>query len=203
MHNPDTYLTIERKSRGVYRDRGSRFLAFAFPVRSVEEIRSILGELRKQYHDARHHCYAYRLGAAKREYRANDDGEPSGSAGKPILGQIRALDLSNVLVVVVRYFGGTLLGVGGLIQAYRSAAADALNKARIIEAEETDTILVSYPYALTSDVMKIVGEEGIRILEQDFTETCSLRGQVRKGRKEVAMERLNKLPGVSAGASDP
>jgi uncharacterized YigZ family protein len=198
MPAPDTYRTIEQKSDGIYRDRGSRFLAFAYPVQSTDEIKSILATLRKQYHDARHHCYAYRLGAAKNEFRSSDDGEPSGSAGKPILGQVRAFDLSNVLVVVVRYFGGTLLGVGGLIQAYRSAAADALRKARIIEAEETDPVHIRYPYPLTNEIMKIVEEEKIRIVEQVFTGDCSLLGRVRKSRLHGLLERINKLPGATA-----
>ena len=129
----DNYLSIEKRSEGIYKDRGSKFLAFAFPVYQEDEIKDILAELRKEYHDARHHCYAYRLGASKEIYRVNDDGEPSSSAGKPIFGQIQSNDLSNILIVVVRYFGGTLLGVGGLINAYRSAAADALINASIIE----------------------------------------------------------------------
>ncbi len=182
----------------MFRDRGSRFLAFAFPVQSKEEIKSILESLRREYHDARHHCYAYRLGAAKNEYRSSDDGEPSGSAGRPILGQINARDLSNVLVVVVRYFGGTLLGVGGLIHAYREAAADALQKARIVEAEETEPIRVRYPYALTNDIMKIVDEEKISILDQAFTDSCSLLGRVAKSRVNQVMDRIGKLPGASA-----
>ena len=132
MSTADKYLTIEKNSDGIFKDRGSKFLAFAYPVSSPEEIKIILAELRKKYHDARHHCYAYMLGAEKETYRSNDDGEPSSSAGKPILGQIQSNNLSNILIVVVRYFGGTLLGVGGLINAYRSAAADAIRNANII-----------------------------------------------------------------------
>jgi len=198
----DRYRTIDKKAEGTFRDRGSKFLAFAFPVHSVEEIKSILEDLRREYHDARHHCYAYRLGAAKDEFRANDDGEPSSSAGKPILGQIQSLDLSNILVVVVRYFGGTLLGVGGLINAYRSAAADALQKARIVEGVERDPVTILFPYALTKDIMKIVEEEKIKIMAQDYTDTCRLEGRVPRSRVKEALCRINKLPGARAERLD-
>ena len=198
MDGPDTYRTIEKKTVGVFKDRGSKFLAFAFPVSSTGEIKSILGKLKKEYHDARHYCYAYRLGASGKEYRANDDGEPASSAGKPILGQIQSHDLSNVLIVVVRYFGGTLLGVGGLIHAYRSAAADALKNARIIIDEETVPVMIRYPYDLTNEIMKITGEEKISILKQDFTDICQLDGSVGKSRAEKLLERINRLPGAKA-----
>ena len=200
MPVPDTYRTIDKKAEGVFRDRGSRFIAFAFPVYSLDEIKSILTGLKKEFNDARHHCYAYRLGAAKQEYRANDDGEPSSSAGKPILGQIQAHDLSNILIVVIRYFGGTLLGVGGLINAYRSAASDALQNARIVEGVERLPVLIRYPYALTNDIMKIIDEEKIKITNQDFTDACKLEAMVRKSRIKQVMERINKLPGAHAGS---
>ena len=129
----DLYKTIQSPSKGIYKEKGSKFLAFAFSLSSEEKIKEQIGLLQKEYHDARHHCYAWRLGASMDRYRVNDDGEPSGSAGNPIFGQIQAHDLTNILVVVVRYFGGTLLGVGGLIRAYRSAASVALEQARIIE----------------------------------------------------------------------
>lgn len=198
MGSSDTYRTIHEKSEGSFKDRGSKFLAFAYPVTTEEDIKSILEALRKEYHDARHHCYAYRLGAEKNLYRVNDDGEPSSSAGKPIFGQIQAYDLSNILIVVVRYFGGTKLGVGGLINAYRSAAADALDNSRIIEGIETRRIEIRFPYSLTSSIMKIVDEEGIHVLEQDFTEYCRMIAAARKSRTEVVLERINKLSGASA-----
>lgn len=198
MKSPDTYRTIKQPSEGVFRDRGSKFLAFAYPVKSEEEIGSILGDLRKRYHDARHHCFAYRLGSAGQAFRVNDDGEPSGSAGKPILGQIRSHDLSNVLIVVVRYFGGTKLGVGGLIQAYRSAAAEALKHARIVEEIESNTLEILFPYQRTNDIMKIIEDEHLVIEDQEYTDTCRLRAGVPRSSTGRVLERINKLPGVEA-----
>jgi len=203
MSVSDTYRTIEKPSKGVYRDRGSRFLAFAFPVFSTEEIESTLMDLRKEYHDARHHCYAYRLGAEKKIFRANDDGEPSSSAGKPILGQIQSHNLSNILIVVVRYFGGTKLGVGGLINAYRSAAADSLQNAIITEGEENDLLVIYYQYSLTNDIMKIVNEENMKIQEQEFTDVCRLEILIRKSRSKFVIERVNKLQGAVAEHPEP
>jgi len=190
MAEPDTYKTIKQRSEGVFRDRGSKFLAFAFPVNTTEEIKKTLAELRKEYHDARHHCYAYRLGAAKEIFRANDDGEPSGSAGNPIMGQIRSKGLSNILIVVVRYFGGTLLGVGGLINAYRTAAANAIQDAIIITAAEQDLVEISFPYILMNNVMKIIRDEGMIIQKQDFTETCKIMAFIRKSRTAQLLKRL-------------
>ncbi len=190
MAEPDTYKTIKQRSEGVFRDRGSKFLAFAFPVYTTEEIKKTLAELRKEYHDARHHCYAYRLGAAKEIFRANDDGEPSGSAGNPIMRQIRSKGLSNILIVVVRYFGGTLLGVGGLINAYRTAAANAIQDAIIITAAEQDLVEISFPYILMNNVMKIIRDEGMIIHEQDFTETCKIMVFIRKSRTAQLLKRL-------------
>ena len=194
----DTYRTIKQRSEGVFRDRGSKFLAFAFPVYTREEIKKTLDELRKEYHDARHHCYAYRLGAAKEIFRANDDGEPSGSAGNPILGQIRSKDLSNVLIVVVRYFGGTLLGVGGLINAYRTAAANAIQDATIISATERDLIEINFPYVMMNKVMKIIRDEGMKIQEQDFTETCKIKASIRKSHTDQVLGILSIVEETSA-----
>ena len=129
----DTYKTIEKPSEGLFKDKGSKFISFAFPVDNEEEIKEIVQSIKKEHHSARHHCYAWRLGADQLLFRANDDGEPSSTAGKPILGQIQSFDLTNILIVVVRYFGGTLLGVSGLINAYRNAALDAINQAEIVE----------------------------------------------------------------------
>lgn len=182
----------------MYRDRGSKFLAFAIPVSSTSQIHEKLGELKKTYHDARHHCYAYRLGAGGAEYRVNDDGEPSNSAGKPILGQIEARGLSNVLVVVVRYFGGTLLGVGGLIHAYREAASDALDKARIILSEETSPFRVVFPFSIHSDVMNILREEQVNIVGEQYDDACRIRGTTGSGRIGKLLDRINRLPGASA-----
>jgi uncharacterized YigZ family protein len=170
----DIYKTIKDPSEGIYREKGSRFMAFAFPVSGETEIGQRLGELRKKYHDARHHCYAWRLDAGMDRYRTNDDGEPSGSAGQPILGQIRSRELTQVLVVVVRYFGGTLLGVGGLIRAYRSAAADALDRARIIDYKVEEAIILDFGYGAMNAVMRIIKEYNLKITEQKFDTACTM-----------------------------
>jgi len=198
MSEPDIYRTIKQRSEGIYRDRGSKFLAFAFPVYTTEEIKKALADLRKEYHDARHHCYAYRLGAAKDIYRSNDDGEPSGSAGNPILGQIRSNDLSNILIVVVRYFGGTLLGVGGLINAYRTAASNAIQDAIIITAAEQDQMEITFSYAMMNKIMKIIRDEGMKILEEEFTETCRIKALIRTSRTANVLNRLSLVEEVSA-----
>ena len=198
MAELDTYRTIKQRSEGIFRDRGSKFLAFAFPVYTIDEINKTLAELRKEYHDARHHCYAYRLGAAKEIFRANDDREPSGSAGNPILGQIRANDLSNILIVVVRYFGGTLLGVGGLINAYHTAAANAIQDATIIIAAEQDLIGINFPYSMTNEIMKIIRDEGMEIQEQDFTENCQIKAFIRKSHTDQVLNKISFLEGTEA-----
>jgi uncharacterized YigZ family protein len=182
MANPeatDIYHTIAAPATGLYKEKGSRFLAFAFPVSSEEEVKENLAALRKTYYDARHHCYAYRLGAKGNIYRANDDGEPSHSAGDPILGQLRSAGLTNILVVVVRYFGGTKLGVGGLITAYRSAAADALATATIIQKHETRNITIKFDYAQINEVMALVKEFDLPVKEQAFEMNCRLTVEVR------------------------
>jgi len=202
MPEQDTYRSIEKSSKGIFKDRGSKFLAFAFPVYSENEIKSILGNIRKEYHDARHHCYAYRLGSGKIRYRANDDGEPSSSAGKPILTQIQVNDLSNIMIIVVRYFGGTLLGVGGLINAYRSAAADAIKNAIIVAGIESDHIIIRFPYEQTNDIMKIIDEEKMKIRDQEFTQSCKLEVLIRKSRTKQVVERLRKLQGTCAEQAD-
>ncbi len=193
----DTYKTLKGLSKGIYKDRGSRFLAFAYPVFSEEEIKPILLTLRKEYHDARHFCYAYRLGAEKEFFRTNDDGEPSNSAGKPILGQIMAYDLTNVLIVVIRYFGGTLLGVGGLINAYRSAAMDALANARVLTKTINDIYELQFDYSSMNDVKKVIKEEKLTQIEQKFDLTCSIKISIRKSRSENVVERLGKIEGLS------
>lgn len=202
MNEQDTYRTIEKTAEGVFKDRGSKFLAFAYPVYNLAHIKSILGDLRKKYHDASHHCYAYRLGASKKEYRANDDGEPSNSAGKPILGQIQSRDLSNILIVVIRYFGGSLLGVGGLINAYRSASSNALGNARIITGIESDLLVICFPYSLTSEIMKIIDEEKMKVMHQDFTDSCRLDALLRKSRTKQVLERINKLGNAHAAINE-
>jgi len=194
----DTYKTIEAESRGLFRDRGSRFIAIARPVSSAEEIKSILEELRKEYHDARHHCYAWMLSPDRQAWRVNDDGEPSGTAGRPILGQLNSRGLTNILVVVIRYFGGTLLGVSGLINAYRSAAEDALSNARIIEKYVMDKWLVRFPFAAMNDVMKVLKDEGCSQHSHDYTgEECSAEISIRASLADRVTGRLQKISGLT------
>lgn len=164
----DTYKTIESEAQGLFRDRGSRFIAVAIPVNSQEDIKSRLAELRKEYHDARHHCYAWMLAPDRQAWRISDDGEPSGTAGKPILGQINSRELTNVLVVVIRYFGGTLLGVSGLINAYRAAAADALNNAKVVEKHVCQRWAITFNYISMNDVMKVLRDEDCRQSEHAY-----------------------------------
>ena len=189
----DLYLSIEKTTEGLYKEKGSKFLAVAFPVSSREEISQCLAELRKKYHDARHHCYAWRLGADMEEYRVNDDGEPSGSAGLPIFGQIQSRDLSNVLVVVVRYFGGTLLGVGGLIRAYRAAASDALDRNPIVERKVFDRIRLDFQYEQMNAVMKMIKDHGLSFENQAFDLECSLTLKVWKRKCEKIMGEISKI----------
>ncbi|MBN2164941.1 MAG: YigZ family protein [Marinilabiliaceae bacterium] len=168
----DLYKTISNISEGLYKDKGSKFLAFAHPVSNEDQVKELVQMYRKDYHDARHHCFAWQLGLSGNCYRANDDGEPSGTAGKPILGQIHSFDVTNVFIMVVRYFGGTKLGVGGLIQAYKSAAADALQNAEIIEKTVNDYFKISFNYETMNDVMKIIKDENLSIISQNFELKC-------------------------------
>ncbi len=176
----DAYLTLAAPSTGEFRDRGSKFLAYAWPIRSEAEIAHYLDFLRKEHPKARHHCYAYRLGLDKNNFRANDDGEPSGTAGKPILGQIDSFGLSNVFIVVVRYFGGTLLGTSGLINAYRQGAQEALQKASIVEKIVEDSFRLTFPYAIMPDVMNAVKKLEINVVNQVFEEDALLEITIRK-----------------------
>jgi uncharacterized YigZ family protein len=180
----DRFLTIKLPSEGIFKDRGSKFIAFAYPVTSEEEIRSVLAELRKKYHDARHHCYAWRLGADLSRYRVNDDGEPSNSAGNPILGQIRSNTLTNILIVVVRYFGGTLLGVPGLINAYKTAAAEAIKNAEISEEFEYLDFILSFQYTDMNSVMNVIKDMNLEQFDQSFGTECNISVRVRKSREE-------------------
>lgn len=192
----DTYITLAGPAEGLYKEKGSKFIALAYPVFSEEDVKQCLAEARKIYFDARHHCYAYILGAARTIYRANDDGEPNHSAGDPILGQIRSAGLSNVLVIVVRYFGGTKLGVGGLIQAYKTAAAEALANAKTIEKHETSFIQLRFEYPAMNDVMSLVKEFNVPIKEQQFEMACSLTVEIRKQQTETFVQRALKTEGV-------
>jgi uncharacterized YigZ family protein len=192
----DTYLTLNKPAEGVYRDKGSRFLAFGFPVKSEEEVRELLASLRKKYHDARHHCYAYRLGPDGENFRLNDDGEPSGTAGKPIHGQLLSAGVTKVLVVVVRYFGGTLLGTGGLIQAYRSATRDMLDHAEIVTRRVEQGYRVVFPYESMNAVMKVLKEEGLGSANPDFASICSLTVFIRASHASRVIALLAALPGA-------
>lgn len=191
--SPFSFQTIKSPSEGVYKEKGSKFFAFAFPVESEQDIKEILADLRKKYFDARHHCFGYLLGADKSKHRAFDDGEPNHSAGDPILGQIKSKNLTNVLVVVVRYFGGTKLGVGGLIQAYKTAAEDSLQHAIIIVREVKELISIKYSYEATPEMMRLVKEFDLEILEQTFEEDCTLKGTITLKVKKEFVDRLKLL----------
>ena len=171
----DEFRTIKEESRGLFKDRGSKFIAIARPVTSYDSIKEVLNSIRKQYHDARHHCYAYRLGAEGEDWRVNDDGEPSGTAGNPIMGQLKSYKLTNIIIVVVRYFGGTLLGTGGLINAYRSASRDALENAEITKKTLDYTYYLQFPYSVINEVMKIIKEENLHQSEQVFEMDCTMK----------------------------
>lgn len=190
----DEYKTItEVIGEGFYSEKRSKFLAFAHHVETIDEIKDILASYRKKYYDARHVCYAYVLGADKADFRANDDGEPSSTAGKPILGQINSYDLTNVLVIVVRYYGGVNLGTGGLIVAYRTAAADALDHATIETRLVEDVVTYSFPYPMMNAVMRVIKEMQPRIVSQTFDNTCSISMSIRQEMAPVLRDRLEKL----------
>ena len=190
----DEYKTItEVIGEGFYSEKRSKFLAFAHHVETIDEIKDILASYRKKYYDARHVCYAYVLGADKADCRANDDGEPSSTAGKPILGQINSYDLTNVLVIVVRYYGGVNLGTGGLIVAYRTAAADALDHATIETRLVEEVITYSFPYPMMNAVMRVIKEMQPRIVSQTFDNTCSISMSIRQEMAPVLRDRLEKL----------
>ncbi len=193
----DKYRTVKATAEGLYKEKGSRFIAFIYPVMTEEEIKEILAEVKTKYYDARHHCYAYCLGANRERFRANDDGEPSSTAGKPILGQIISNDLSNVLVVVVRYFGGIKLGVSGLIQAYRDAAADAILHAEIVERTVDEVIRIRFTYVVMNDVMKVLKEEEPEVLSRNFEMECEMTLSIRQKDMPRLKERLLKIESLS------
>jgi len=193
----DTYQTIAGRSQGTFRDKASKFIGIALPVTKEEDVKNQLGIIRREYHDANHHCYAYRLGFDKSEYRFNDDGEPSGSAGKPIYGQILSKDLTNILIVVIRYFGGTKLGIPGLINAYRTAAREALDQASILIKTVNELYEIKYEYPLMNDVMRILKEENLDIVSQEFETSCILRFLVRKSTGNRVYSKFQRMNGVS------
>lgn len=192
----DTYQTIAATSEGIYKEKGSKFLAFAYPIFSEEEFKNHLAQLKKDYHDARHHCYAFKLGLTENEYRYSDDGEPNNSAGKPIYGQILSKNLTNVGIVVVRYFGGTKLGVGGLVTAYKEAAADALQNARIIEQTVNNFYQILFDYPVMSEVMNFVKHHQLQITKQLFENACLIEFGIRKSEADAVVNELEKIEGV-------
>lgn len=189
----DEYLTISKPSEGFFKEKGSKFLAFAYPVSTEDEIKAIQEQLRSDYHDARHHCYAYMLGKDRNVFRANDDGEPSSTAGKPILGQINSFELTNILIVVIRYFGGTKLGVSGLINAYKTASEEALKNAKIIKKTLHDIYELRFEYPIMNDVMKIMKEEQIEHIDQNFELSCSITLSLRKADIEKVLSKFDRI----------
>ena len=199
---PDTYLTIKSFSQGLYKEKGSRFIALAYPVNTQEEIKSILENVRKEHHSARHHCFAWMLGQSRQMYRVNDDGEPSGCAGKSILGQINSFQVTNVLIVVVRYFGGKLLGVSGLINAYRSAAESALKNSEITELFIQDFYEVIFPYGALNDVMKIIKDDEAGQSQQKFELECRMIINFRTSARERILNALSRIDGLKYRHTD-
>ena len=193
----DTYLTISSPSEALYKDKGSKFYAFAYPVQTIEQIKEILAEKRKEYYDARHVCYAYMLGYEREVFRANDDGEPSGTAGRPILGQINSSNLTDILIIVVRYFGGTLLGTSGLIQAYKTSAAEAIAAATIEERIVEKTFVSKFGYQDINAVMRIMKDFDLTIVNQIQEMDCTLYFRIRLGDIERVKDRFDKLDFVS------
>ena len=198
----DTYLTISSPSEALYKDKGSKFYAFAYPVQTIEQIKEILAEKRKEYYDARHVCYAYMLGYERDIFRANDDGEPSGTAGRPILGQINSSNLTDILIIVVRYFGGTLLGTSGLIQAYKTSAAEAIAAATIEERIVEKTFVSKFGYQDLNAVMRIMKDFDLAIVNQIQEMDCTLYFRIRLGDIERVRDRFDKLDFVSFEEDD-
>ncbi len=192
----DIYHTLKDPTEGIYKEKGSKFLAFAYPVKSIDEVKSHLEQLRKDYFDARHHCYAYILGPNKDAWRANDDGEPSGTGGRPIYGQLLSADLTDTLIVVVRYFGGILLGASGLANAYKTAARDAINNAEIIEKTINARYRLHFEYALMNDVMRVIKDYDLTPQEQDFNLDCRLTVEVRQSQSVRLYDTLAKIRGL-------
>ena len=192
----DTYLTISRTSEGIYKEKMSKFLAFAIPVSSVEDVKKQREKYQKEYYDDRHVCWAYMLGSQRTDFRSNDNGEPSGTAGKPILGQINSAGLTDILIVVVRYFGGIKLGTSGLIVAYREAASEAIAANEIIERQVEDEVHFGFEYPLMNEVMRIVKEEGPTIVSQIFDMDCEMTLRIRRSLMDNLKKRLSKVDGV-------
>lgn len=191
------YYTLAKSGEGLYREKGSKFIALAVRVSSVEEVKEILATVRKKYYDARHICYAYMLGAERLEFRANDDGEPSGTAGRPILGQINSRNLTDILVIVIRYFGGILLGTGGLIVAYKEAASDALNKATVVQKQIEVVITITVDYSRLNDVLKCIREHQANIISQLIGMECVIQVLAGLSASKIMINQLEKTEGVT------
>lgn len=196
MDLKDTYLTIEKETQGLFKDKGSKFIAFAIPVCTEAEIKEHLQNIKKEHHNARHHCYAYRLGFKGEPFRANDDGEPSGTAGRPIYGQLLSNNLTEILVVVVRYFGGTLLGVSGLINAYKNATIDAISNATIIEKLIEKKYQLKFAYSHQSIVSRVLKEHQIEIVNASYEMDCKLEVALRLSIEQTVVEKLDKIEGI-------
>ena len=197
MERDDYYYTIKAPSKGLFKDRGSKFIALAFPVQSEDEAMERLKEVKKEYYDARHHCYAYRINPENEIYKSSDDGEPSGTAGKPILNQLLSKELFNIIVIVVRYFGGTKLGTSGLINAYKTAAREALSDADVTKVLITRTITLEYEYPLMNTVMRIIKDENLTVAEQKFELSCLLTLKVEKSREKLIRKKFETIFGVT------
>ena len=198
MDYTDTYKTIGARSEGLYKEKGSKFIAYAFPVSNELQIKEITAQIKKDHHSARHHCFAWRLGSDHQLFRVNDDGEPSGTAGRPIFGQIQLYELTDILVVVVRYFGGILLGTSGLTNAYKHATSDVLTHAAIVEKTVETTIEVNFDYLVMNDFMTILKEFQLEMTESHFDLTCKVKILVRKQLTALVMDKLGKLDKLSA-----
>lgn len=196
----DSYKTILNPSEGLFKDKGSKFIAQVFHVETEDECKEVLQSVKKSFHDARHHCYAYRINPENEESRSNDDGEPSGTAGKPILNQILSYELFNVMVVVVRYFGGTKLGVSGLISAYKTATREALDNAVIVNQFLTSNFLLKFDYPLMNDIMRVIKEENLESTAPEFTDSCVIKIEIKKNNTERIKIRLEKLHGLTIKA---
>lgn len=194
MEQKDEFLTItDTPAEGFYSEKRSKFLAFAFHVTSEEEVKQYVAEFRKKYYDARHVCWAYMLGADRTDFRANDDGEPSSTAGKPILGQINKNELTDILIIVVRYYGGVNLGTSGLIVAYRTAAAEAIANAEIVSQFVEEEVVFDFPYIMMNDVMKIIKDMSPRIISQTYDNTCEMKLSIRKSEAPILKSKFDKL----------
>jgi uncharacterized YigZ family protein len=201
MMTSDVYKTIDSPSTGLYKEKGSKFIAYAYPVSTEEEIKDILAHIRKEHHSARHHCFAWILNPETEDYRMNDDGEPSGTAGRPIYNQLKSFGLVNILVVVVRYFGGILLGTSGLTNAYKQAAQDALNNAPIVEKMIEQLIEVRFDYSAMNDYMRIIKEMQLKQVKSDFSLNCFALLAVRKSIVEQVLAKMNEIEHLKASVA--